>query len=121
MKKKGFTLIELIVVIAILGVLASILIPKFTVFSYNAHINSFKTEVREIYTVVAAQYAQKGEYPKDTAGFHKLIPSASGTITKGGVNGALFTYEVENYTARVSEEGVIKIYDKSGNEVNEKE
>lgn len=115
MKKKGFTLIELIVVIAILGILASVLIPKFTAFSYSAHINSLKTEAKEIYNLAAAQYAEKGEYPKDTAGFANLMPNSKGTITKGGVDGALFSYKVDDYTAAVSDTGIIKVYDKNGN------
>lgn len=119
MKKKGFTLIELIVVIAILGILASILIPKFTVFSYNAHINALKTEAREIYTLVTAYHIENGEYPKDTSEFQALVPNSKGTVTKGGADGAIFSYKVNDYIATVNKEGIIKTYDKNGNETNE--
>ncbi|QZY56986.1 type II secretion system protein [Crassaminicella profunda] len=50
--KKGFTLIELIVVIAILGILAGIVVPKFGGFTEKAKVEADKTACKTIQTAV---------------------------------------------------------------------
>ncbi len=53
--KKAFTLIELIVVIAIIGVLAAILIPTMSGFVDQAHTATDLANARTIYSVAAAE------------------------------------------------------------------
>jgi type IV pilus assembly protein PilA len=57
-KKKGFTLIELIVVIAILGILAAVLIPKFTGFQDKARTTQVLVEAKQIATAADGLLAE---------------------------------------------------------------
>ena len=53
-KRKGFTIIELIVVIAILGILAAIAIPRFSVMQGSANAKSVMSTLKSIETAAAA-------------------------------------------------------------------
>jgi type IV pilus assembly protein PilA len=58
--KKGFTLIELVVVIAILGILALIAIPRFTGVRQNAERSSVEANLRTIDSAIMVFAAENG-------------------------------------------------------------
>lgn len=61
--KKGFTLIELIVVIAILGILALFLVPQFMGYSQDAKNQVAQANTRTVWTAANAALTQS-EYDK---------------------------------------------------------
>lgn len=55
--KKGFTLMELVIVIVIIGILASVAIPKFYDMSADAKAASCKSSLATVRSAIAAFYA----------------------------------------------------------------
>ena len=62
-KRKGFTLIELIVVVAILGILAAIAVPRFGGTQKIARVKAHNANVRTIESAVALYQADTGNLP----------------------------------------------------------
>ncbi|MCI6178682.1 MAG: type II secretion system GspH family protein [Campylobacter sp.] len=64
--KKGFTMIELIFVIVILGILASVAIPRLAATREDAEISATVANLRTLVSDVTAYYTAKGEFPTST-------------------------------------------------------
>ena len=60
--KKGFTMIELIFVIVILGILASVAIPRLAATRTDAEISATVANLRTLLNDVASYYAVNGEF-----------------------------------------------------------
>lgn len=58
--KKGFTLIELMIVIAIIGILAAIAIPQFVTYRQKGYNAGAKAELKSFYTACQAYFAAYG-------------------------------------------------------------
>ncbi len=67
---KGFTLIELMIVVAIIGILAAIAVGLFSGFAKRAKQSEAKELLSAIYTSEATYFAETNAYgPLTTAGF----------------------------------------------------
>lgn len=61
--QKGFTLIELMIVVAIIGILAAIAIPQFATYRVKAQNKAPQSDLRNLATSLESYYADYQEYP----------------------------------------------------------
>ena len=57
--RKGFTIVELVIVIAVIGILAGIMIPTFSSVVDDANEKALASEIKNTYTLFLTEYAAK--------------------------------------------------------------
>jgi general secretion pathway protein G len=75
-KQAGFTLIEVLLVVIIIGILAAVVVPKFAGRGKEAQVNACKASIANISTAINLYEVDNGAFP----------PSLQALVTKGNEN-----------------------------------
>lgn len=99
-KKKGFTIVELVIVIAVIGILSAVLIPTFSGLINKANNTARQEGLRNAYTTYASQYeyaAGNELYSQDKVVFVEVTDKTA-TAPEASALTEVWTYSDGTYT-----------------------
>ncbi|HVY69227.1 MAG TPA: type II secretion system major pseudopilin GspG [Verrucomicrobiae bacterium] len=85
-RSAGFTLLEIMVVVIVIGILAATIIPQFMTTTSDAKISQAKSQVAEMEAAVERFHVQMDRYPTTEEGLKVLVekPSTDDNTHWGG-------------------------------------
>ena len=89
--QKGFTLIELMIVVAIIGILAAVAIPQYQDYTVKAKLSKIQTWADPIKTAMGIYAQENGSYPAGASAWASLGIAAAGPTYTTEVSAATIT------------------------------
>ena len=98
MIQRGFTLVELLIVVIILAILSAIIIPQFTAATDDATQSAYDTNIANIRAAIDLYRQQHQEYPGAVTSTGAGCPAGSTNVT-GAAGEPAFIAQLKNYTS----------------------
>ena len=95
--QKGFTLIELMIVIAIIGILAAIAIPQFSAYRRRSYNSAAQSDLKNATTAQEAYFVDEQTYASAVA---SLIGTTFGLYTSQNVTVSVVAAGSSGYTMK---------------------
>lgn len=83
--QQGFTLIELMIVIAIIGILASVAIPQYQVYTQRSEVTTSLSAIRPLQLAVQEYAALEAALPKDLDAITRFGAPGTAASYAGGI------------------------------------
>jgi prepilin-type N-terminal cleavage/methylation domain-containing protein len=93
-RQKGFTLIELMIVVVIIGILAALAIPRFMAATTKSKQSEAKGILKQIYTMERTYRQQNNTYWGQGTTANAAAPNAFATIGVEITTSAIYTYTI---------------------------
>jgi prepilin-type N-terminal cleavage/methylation domain-containing protein len=103
---RGFTLLELLVVVSIVGILASIAIPQYASYRARAFDSIVEAQVRHVATGQEAHFASHAQYTTDVADLEGMVveDDVAIVITAGNSGDIVSSFKIHGSHAQASHE-----------------
>ncbi|QPC90765.1 type II secretion system major pseudopilin GspG [Mesorhizobium sp. INR15] len=120
-REAGFTLVELLVVLAIIALIATLVAPQVLRYLGSARTSAAKAQIRNIESALELYYVDNAKYPSDDEGLKALVTAPPGDTqwngpylkTTSGLNdpwGRPYVYQLKPDASGV----VIRTYGRDG-------
>lgn len=96
--QKGFTLVELLIVVIIIAILASILVPQFSSSTDDAKLAALDSTLANMRSAVDLYYQQHGHYPSKNAATGATCPGGGSAGTGAADSDLAFVSQMTMFT-----------------------